>query len=119
MIDYLRSPGRKHGDEKKLMGALSTETLLVYAPLLCWYVDHGAVITKVYRTIDYKPAKIFPWFVEQVFLCAGQETLDKARRCWLRCSSFWGTADTGSSLKLWGGKQTSFTPKKRRWSTEY
>ena len=26
----------------------------------------GAVIKKVYRTIDYKPAKIFPWFVEQV-----------------------------------------------------
>ena len=40
--------------------------LLVYAPLLLWYVNHGAVITKVYRTIDYRPAKIFPWFVEQV-----------------------------------------------------
>ena len=48
------------------MGALSAQRMLVYAPLLLWYVEHGAVITKVYRTIDYKPAKIFPWFVEQV-----------------------------------------------------
>ena len=40
--------------------------MLVYAPLLRWYVDHGAVITAVYRTVDYQPAKIFPWFVGQV-----------------------------------------------------
>ena len=48
------------------MGALSAQGLLVYDPLLLWYVNHRAVITKVYRTIDYQPAKIFPWFVEQV-----------------------------------------------------
>ena len=66
MLKYLRDTGRKRGDDRKLMGALSAERMLVYAPLLLWYVKHGAVITKVYRTIDYKPAKIFPWFVEQV-----------------------------------------------------
>ena len=48
------------------MGALSAKRILLYAPLLLWYVNHGAEITKVYRTIDYTPAKIFPWFVEQV-----------------------------------------------------
>jgi len=66
MADYLAKTGRKRGDGKKLVGALSAERMLVYAPLLMWYVNHGAVITRVYRTIDYKPAKIFPWFVEQV-----------------------------------------------------
>ena len=48
------------------MGTLSAERMLVYTPLLLWYVKHGAVITKVYRSINYQPAKIFPWFVEQV-----------------------------------------------------
>ena len=38
----------------------------MYAPLLRWYVDHGAVITAVYRTIDYTPGKVFDWFAEQV-----------------------------------------------------
>ena len=66
MADYLERTGRNRGDGKKLVGALSAERMLVYAPLLLWYVNHGAVITRVYRTIDYKPAKIFPWFVEQV-----------------------------------------------------
>ena len=66
MLKYLRDTGRKRGDDRKLMGVLSAKRMLVYAPLLLWYVKHGAKITKVYRTIDYKPAKIFPWFVEQV-----------------------------------------------------
>jgi len=66
MADYLARTDRKRGDGKKLVGAPSAERMLVYAPLLLWYVNHGAVVTKVYRTIDYQPAKIFPWFVEQV-----------------------------------------------------
>ena len=66
MLKYLRETGRKRGEDKKLMGTLSAQKILVYAPLLLWYVNHGAVIKRVYRTIDYTPAKIFPWFVEQV-----------------------------------------------------
>ena len=66
MLKYLRDTGRKRGEDKKLMGALTAKRILLYAPLLLWYVNHGAEITKVYRTIDYTPAKIFPWFVEQV-----------------------------------------------------
>ena len=66
MLKYLRDTGRKRGEDKKLMGTLSAKRILVYAPLLLWYVNHGAVIKRVYRTIDYTPAKIFPWFVEQV-----------------------------------------------------
>ena len=66
MLKYLRDTGRKRGEDKKLMGTLSAQKILIYAPLLLWYVKHGAVIKRVYRTIDYKQAKIFPWFVEQV-----------------------------------------------------
>ena len=66
MLKYLRDTGRKRGEDKKLMGTLSAQRMLVYAPLLLWYVNHGAVIKREYRTIDYTPAKIFPWFVEQV-----------------------------------------------------
>ena len=66
MLDYLKRTGRNRGDGKKLLRALSAEKLLVLAPLLRWYVDHGAVITAVYRTIGYTPGKVFDWFVEQV-----------------------------------------------------
>jgi len=66
MLDYLKRTKRNCGDGKKLVGALSAKKILLYAPLLRWYLEHGAVITNVYRTIDYQPTKIFTWFVEQV-----------------------------------------------------
>ena len=61
------------------MGALSAEGLLVYDRLLLWYVNHGAVVTKVYRTIDYQPAKIFPWFVMQVTKARRRGDVDKSK----------------------------------------
>ena len=56
MFDYLERTGRVRGDGRKLVGALSGEKTLLFAPLLQWYIDHGAQITAVYRTIDYKAA---------------------------------------------------------------
>ena len=79
MLDYLRRTCRNRGDGKKLMAALSAERVLVYAPLLFWYVNHGAVVTKVYRIIDYQPAKIFPWFVEQVTEARRTGDVDKRK----------------------------------------
>ena len=52
MVDYLKRTKRNRGDGKKLVGALSAKKILLYAPLLRWYLEHGAVITNVYRTID-------------------------------------------------------------------
>ena len=66
MLGYLQHTGRKRGNGKTLVGALSAEKLLVYAQLLRWYVEHGAIIKAVYRTINYQATKIFTWFVEQV-----------------------------------------------------
>jgi len=66
MEEYLARTGRKRGDGKKLVEALSAEWMLVYAPLLQWYVNNGAAVMKVSRTIDYEAGKIFMWFVEQV-----------------------------------------------------
>ena len=79
MTEYLARTGRNRGDVKKLVGALSAEGLLVYAPLLLWYVNHGAVVTKVYRTIDYQPAKIFVCFVEQVTEARRTGDVDKSK----------------------------------------
>jgi len=79
MADYLARTGRKRGDGKKLVGALSAGRMLVCTPLLLRYVNHGAVVTKVYRTIDYQSAKIFPWFVEQVTEARRTGDADKSK----------------------------------------
>ena len=84
------------------------------APLLLWYVNYVAVVTKVYRAIDYQPAKIFPWFVEQVTEARRTGDVDKSKALLAEVFKLLGNSAYGSSLKLWSGKQTPFTPKMRR-----
>ena len=67
MKDYLAKS--KRGlipDRKKILGVLKAKKVLLYAPLLKWYHEHGLEITAVHRTIDYVPQKIFSWFVQEV-----------------------------------------------------
>ena len=67
MHDYLQTSGRKRfPEQKKLLGVLSAKKLLLYAPLLQWYLDNGLKLTAVCGTIDYEPRKIFEWFVKEV-----------------------------------------------------
>ena len=67
MHDYLKHSGRKRfPDQPKLLGALSAKKILLYAPLLEWYLNRGLKLTGVYRTIDYEPREIFSWFVNEV-----------------------------------------------------
>ena len=82
MLDYLAKTGRKKTDAKRLVGALSAKKILLYAPLLRWYIDHGAEIRAVLTTIDYKPAKIFPWFVEQVTEARRTGDVEKDKASW-------------------------------------
>ena len=67
MHDYLQQSGRKRFPEQpKLLGVMSAKKILLYAPLLIWYLNRGLKLTAVYRTIDYKPREIFSWFVNEV-----------------------------------------------------
>ena len=67
MHDYLQHSERKRfPDQKKLLGVLSAKKMLIYAPLLQWYLSNGLKITAVYRSIDYKQRKIFEWFAKEV-----------------------------------------------------
>ena len=67
MHDYLQQSGRKRFPEQpKLLGVLSAKKILLYAPLLEWYLNRGLKLTAVYRTIDYEPRETFSWFVKEV-----------------------------------------------------
>ena len=80
MKEYLRATGRKVVEKnKKLLGTLSAEKILLYEPLLQWYINHGAVIKRVYRTIDYTPKVIFEWFVKEVTEARRTGDVDKSK----------------------------------------
>ena len=60
MHSYLKRSGRKRFPEQpKLLGVLSAKKILLYAPLLQWYLTNGLKLTAVYRTIDYEPRQMF------------------------------------------------------------
>ena len=79
MKHYMAHTGRKIGDGKKLVGGLSAQKLLLYEPLLQWYVSHGAKITAVYRTINYQATKALKWFVDEVTEARRTGDADKSK----------------------------------------
>ena len=79
MKDYTDRTGRKRGEGKKLVGALSAQKLLLCASLMQWYVKHGAEITAVHRTIDYQATKALKWFVDEVTDARRTGDVDKSK----------------------------------------
>ena len=66
MLDYLIRTGRKRTTGKKLLGVLEADEILLYRPLLRWYIEHGVELQVVYTTIEYQPGKILAWLVDEV-----------------------------------------------------
>ncbi len=34
---------------------MKAEKIFLATPLLCWYIEHGLVVTKVYKAVEYIP----------------------------------------------------------------
>lgn len=66
MVKYLTDTGRTRGKSKKLLRLLETKGILLFTPLLRWYLEHGLVVDAIHDTIEYTPKPIFAWFVEEV-----------------------------------------------------
>ena len=67
MKEYQERTGRNTiPGTKKLFGVMRAEKILLYSPLLKWYVSHGLKVTTVNKYVMYKPGKPFKWFPEEV-----------------------------------------------------
>ena len=67
MKEYQKATGRKTlKDSKKLLGVTKAKKILLYTPLLKWYLNHGLVVTAVYVSLKYVPGRPFEWFPEEV-----------------------------------------------------
>ena len=66
MKDYQINTGRKKiKNNKKLLGVMKAEKILIYSPLLKWYLNHGMQVTKIHRYISYISGRPFKWFPEE------------------------------------------------------
>ena len=94
--------------------ALSVQKLLVYAPLMRWYVEHVAVIKPSIARSSIRRQSSSPSLWRRCQRLSALEVQTRAKRCWLRCSDCWEIAVTGNSLKLWSAKRAWCTQKIRR-----
>ena len=51
---------------KKLLGAMKIMGVILYTPLIKWYLDHGFRLRAVHKMVEYEPGKTFSWFPEEV-----------------------------------------------------
>ena len=63
---YEEKTGRKTVKDKKLLGVMKAKKILLYTPLVEWYLRHDLRLTAVHQLIEYKPGMPFSWFPEEV-----------------------------------------------------
>ena len=50
---------------KKLLGATKTTRILLYMPMLKWYLSHDFKVTSIHKRLKYESGKPFSWFPEE------------------------------------------------------
>ena len=81
MQDYKIYTGRKKvKNNKKLFGVMKAEKILLYSPLLKWYLNHGLQVTKIHKYISYTSGRPFKWFSEEVSAARRAADQDKNKR---------------------------------------
>ena len=96
MKNYKINTGRKMiKNNKKLLGVMKTEKILLYSPLLKWYLNHGLQVTKIHRYISYTSGRPFKWFPEEVSSARRDADNDKNKKqlgdtAKLKGNSFYG-----------------------------
>ena len=81
MKDYQINTGRKKiKNNKKLLGVMKSEKILLYSPLLKWYLNHGLQVTKIHRYISYTSSRPFKWFPEEVSSARRDADNDKNKK---------------------------------------
>ena len=96
MKDYQINTGRKKiKNNKKLLGVMKAEKILIYSPLLKWYLNHGMQVTKIQRYISYISGRPFKWFPEEVSSARRAADNDKNKKqlgdtAKLKGNSFYG-----------------------------
>ena len=96
MKDYQINTGRKKiKNNKKLLGVMKAEKILIYSPLLKWYLNHGMQVTKIHRYISYISGRPFKWFPKEVSSARRAADNDKNKKqlgdtAKLKGNSFYG-----------------------------
>jgi hypothetical protein len=66
MTDYCEQNAIPVKKSRKLIGSMKGDKILLYTPLLKWYLEHGLEITKFYQAITYTPKQCFKGIADDI-----------------------------------------------------
>jgi len=74
---------------------MKAEKILLYTPLIKWYLKHGLKISAVHQLIEYESSKPFEWFPEEVANARREADEDRSKKVLgdtakLKGNSFYG-----------------------------
>ena len=68
MTNYKIKTGRgKMPECNKLMSVMKAKKILLYTPMIAWYLEKGLKVTAVYEVLQYEASRPFSWFVDEVY----------------------------------------------------
>ena len=93
MLDYLLRTGRTPvKGQKKLVGTLSAENILLYAPVLRWYIDHGLMLSHEFiEQLTTNQKQSLAGSLKKSPRPVDKESLISQKRFLPTSSSFWET----------------------------
>ena len=68
-----------HEKACKKVGGLRAKTLVLFSPLLKWYIEHGLLVTRIYEVIEYGRQQCFSKFVDFVTKARREGDIDKTK----------------------------------------
>ena len=79
MLDEIKRTGRKLSTGNLLISALEARKVLLYQPLIKFYLKKGLFISKVHSYLKYDKGTMFDWFPEIVAKYRRQGDVDKSK----------------------------------------
>ena len=98
MQNYVTTNELSTAPRKLLVGGMRAEKLMLNSPLVKWYLEHGLVISKIHRLVEFTPQKCFRSFVNMVTEARRQGDIDKSKSIIADTSKLWGNSAYGSVL---------------------
>ncbi|KAG3058305.1 hypothetical protein PC121_g14441 [Phytophthora cactorum] len=98
MYEYNQSRGNQGSKPaRKLIGSYFGDKILIYAPLLKWYLAHGMEITKTYSFIKASSHKAFALVMEAVSNARREGDVDKSKAMIAEMMKLVGNSSFGQS----------------------
>ena len=66
MQHFVEKHKKSFKSRQYLIGSMFATKILIITPLLCWYMEHGVKVDKVYQLIQFLPKKCFEKFASKI-----------------------------------------------------